>query len=149
SWDTKVPPQSSVVVDADHDLREKSQHPKWKDKSLPNAGYTEYDVWLFTTDGQLFFEQTVPAFGPPPPPREKSPETKKAPDPKVVETRPAPETKPASPAEAEADKELKLAKSYLERNRIQDAKDKLIQIMKKYPDTDTAKAARKMLRDLM
>ncbi|OAI45333.1 hypothetical protein AYO44_02710 [Planctomycetaceae bacterium SCGC AG-212-F19] len=148
SWDVKIEPGITEVVEASHDLDDKSPHPQYKGKVLPNVGYTEYRVWLFTAEGQCFFEQTVPAFGPPPPPRE----TKKLPDTKVADTKPAPETKstrPLSPLEAEADKELKLAISYLERNRIQDAKDKLIAILKKYPDTESAKSARKLLKDLM
>jgi hypothetical protein len=146
SWDVKVQPNSTEVVEAAHDLDEKSPHPQWKGKTLPNVGYAEYQIWLFTQDGQCYFEETWPAFGPPP-----VRDPKKAPETKVVETKPAPpETKPtASPDEAQAEKDLKQATSYLQRNHIQDAKDKLFQILKKYPDTEAAKAARKMLKDLM
>ncbi len=172
SWDVKLGPNSTEVVEAAHDLDEKSPHPQWKGKAMPNVGYSEYQLWLFTPEGQCFFEETWPANGPPPV-REtkKTPDTRpadtkvadtkvadtKAADTKVADTKPADtkpavqETKPAanSALESQAEKELKLASYYLERNRVQDARDKLFQILKKYPDTEAAKAARKMLKDLM
>ena len=151
TWDEKVGPNTSIDVLAAHDLDEKSPHPQWQGKALAAAPYTEYHLWLFAPEGQCFFQETVPAFGGPPVAKvepKKPPETK--PEPKVVSTKPVappePEPKPVNPKEeALAGTELRLASTYLQMNRRQDAKDKLNLILKKFPDTDAAKKAREML----
>lgn len=151
SWDVKIGPNSTEVVEAAHDLDEKSPHPQWKGKALANVGYAEYQLWLFTPDGQCFFEETWPAFGPPPIRETKKPPETKPADTKPAQTKPTADTKPAANPvlESQAEKDLQLAMDYLKRNRVQDARDKLFQILKKYPDTEAAKSARKMLKDLM
>ena len=90
SWDVKIGPNATEVVEAAQDLDDKSTHPQWKGKALANVGYAEYQLWLFTPDGQCFFEETWPAFGPPP-----VRETKKA-----IETKP-PDTKPVADTSSE------------------------------------------------
>jgi len=145
TWDEKVGPNATIEVLAAHDLDDKSPHPQWKGKPLAAVPYTEYHLWLFSPEGFCFFEETVPAFGPPPvkPTPTKTPDTKPAP-PKVMETKPAP--KPVNPKdEALASTELRLATTYLELNRKQDARDKLNLILKKFPDTAAATKARELL----
>ena len=92
----KIGPNSTEVVEAAHDLDEKSPHPQWKGKALANVGYAEYQLWLFTPDGQCFFEETWPAFGPPPVRETKKPPETKPADTKPVETKPTADTKPAA-----------------------------------------------------
>lgn len=61
SFDEKVPAEATINVECHHDLEETSPHPEYKGKRYPAAGYTDYQVWLFTPDGQLFFDQSFPA----------------------------------------------------------------------------------------
>jgi hypothetical protein len=151
SWDVKIDPQKTVTVDAAHDLDEKSPHPQWKDKKLTQTGYTEYRIWLFTADGQCFYEQVWPAFGPPPEPKnarapKTSPDTAKPAEPKLPDPVVVKSVDPR--IESLARDELKLATYFLERNRKQDARDKLNHLLKTYPDTESARLARRLLDDI-
>jgi hypothetical protein len=159
SWEVKIDPDDTKVELADHDLEEVSKHPQWKGKKLGQVGYTEYQLWLFTTDGVCFQEEiyTVSPKGVIVKKESPKPKVEPKPEPVVKETPPEPkkiepppmETKPADPvAEKQAANELRLATYFLEQNRRQDAKDKLNLILKKYPDTDAAKKAQKMLKDI-
>src|SRR5262245_17913494 len=58
SWELKIDPEDTKVELADHDLEEVSKHAQWKGKKFPQRGYTEYQLWLFTTDGVCFQEET-------------------------------------------------------------------------------------------
>jgi hypothetical protein len=151
TWDEKVNPESTKTIECFHDLEEKSKHPQWLDKKLERTGYTDYDLWLFTPEGRCYFQEKwkVTLTNPPTVAKvEAPPEPKKAPEPAPVDTKPK-ETRPANPqAEAQAASELKLALYYLERNRIQDAKDKLQSIIQKYPGTKAAAEAEERLKKL-
>jgi hypothetical protein len=161
SWDVKIDPEDTAVIDAAHDLDETSPHAQWKGRKLAAVGYSEYQIWLFTDVGDCFLEETVlarpPSYTPEPQKRpEPKVEVKKSPEPepKPVEPKveaPAPEPKPKpvdAKTEMHAANELRLAAYYLEVNRRQDAKDKLNLILKKFPDTKAAEKAREMLKNL-
>lgn len=145
TWDVKVEPEATAVVECAHDLDELSPHPKWKGKKLATVGYLEYQVWLFTTDGYCYFQEKFNAQGEPLNPR---PEPKKAEEPKKTEPTPPTQARiPPTPAvEAQAASDLKLAEYYLDRNRLQDGKDKLKAIVNQYPDTKAASRARDLLK---
>lgn len=151
TWDVKLEPEATAVVDCAHDLEEVAKHPQWKGKRLPQAGYTQYHVWLFTADGHCFFEGAVPAFGDSPEiknSRGAAPEAKAAPEEPKPEAKAA-ETRPVDPkVEAEAAKALRLANYYLDRERLPDAKAQLKLILQKYRDTEAARTAQKLLKDL-
>jgi hypothetical protein len=168
TWDVKLDPEETKPIEGAHELDDTSPHPQWKGKKLAQVGYTEYQLWLFTNDGSCFLEETY-SISPNGTVKktDSKPEAKKPPEPKadpvVKDTKPEEpkkpidlpmqETTPKSKlndqvAETHAANELRLAMYYLERNRRQDAKDKLNLILKKYPDTEAARKAQKMLKDL-
>jgi len=148
TWDVKVEPEATAVVECAHDLDELSPHPKWKGKKLATAPYIEYQVWLFTSDGQCYFQEKFNGQGEPLNPR---PVPKKTEEPEPKKSAP-PETKPRTAptpaAEAQAATELKLAEYYLDRNRVQDGKDKLKTIVEKFADTKAAGRAQDLLKHL-
>jgi hypothetical protein len=157
TWDVKVEPGATLVEAAAHDLDDVSPHPAWKGKKLANVGYTEYQVWLFTAEGYCYFDATVPVdktgpIGIPPPdtkpqPTKKGVDPKKGPDKTVTDTRPK-DAKPLSPTEVEAANELKLANAFLDMGKVTEAKNKLNLIVSKYPDTEAARTARRLLKNL-
>lgn len=135
TWQATLEPGETKDIDASHVLDETSPHPASKGKRLAKTGFTQYALWLFTNDGQLFDEQTIPAKQPP------------VERPSTAKKTPPPETRPEDPEELAA-KQFKLALYYLEVNQPTKAKEKLQAILDKYPKTNSAKAARKLLKEL-
>jgi len=157
TWDVKVPPETTEVVECAHDLNELSPHPKWKDRKLAAVPYTDYDVWLFTKDGRCYFQEQWRATGNPPqlsrvepkPEAAQLPAGKPAPEGSSTVAAKTKEPRPHSPAaEAQAASELKLAQYYLKQQRDREAEDKLRLIVEKYPDTEAAKTATALLMKL-
>jgi hypothetical protein len=135
SWVVTIEPTQSKDIEASHTLDDTSPHPAAKGKRLAKEGFTEYTIWLFTTDGQLFEDKTVPAK---PPAKVERPTTaKKTP----------PDTKPEDPEDLAA-KQFKLALADLEAMKKDKAREKLQLIIDQYPKTNTAKAAKKLLKEL-
>lgn len=150
TWNVKVEPEKTEIVECAHDLDEVSPHPQWKDKKLAPEGYREYEIWLFTPEGRCYFRQSVNSDGTPKP-AAKPPETKPAPETKKPETPPVDtrpkETKRVSPSvENQAENELKLAEYLLQQNRRPEALAKLKLIVDKYPGTAAAQKAQDLLK---
>lgn len=137
SWDATVRPLASVSFPAGLDLESESKFPATKGQHLARKGFTQYRVWLFTDDGRWFHEQIIPgkdAGGEKPP---TQPSTTK------------PDTKPDNPAaEKEAAEALKLARYYLMGKDLEAAKGKLQLILDRYPKTDAAREAGRMLKEI-
>jgi hypothetical protein len=138
SWDTTVPAGASKTIEAGHDLDELSPYPATRGKRLARAGFTEYQVWLFTADGRCFHKETVPV-------------TKVEQAVEHPVTRPATGKQPlvAGPqAEADAAEILRLARYYIRHDKTDQAREKLTLIVEKYPQTEAARTARQLLREL-
>ncbi len=136
TWDVLVPAGATKSVEASHLLDETSPYPAVKGKKLTKQAFTEYQVWLFTADGHWFFSETLPATG------------------EKVGDKPATKPEPAKPAgndanaEEEATKTLNLARYYIDNKKPDRAKEKLQLILDKYPQTDAAKAAKKLMMEM-
>jgi hypothetical protein len=148
SWVATLEAGQSKDIEASHSLDDVSPHPATKGKSLAKQGFTEYGLWLFTSDGQLFAEQTISAKSGSvverPSTARMPPETKKTPP----DTKPAPpDTKPADPEDI-AKQLFKQALADLEKNQPAKAREKLLSILDKFPKTNTAKGARQLLKEL-
>lgn len=63
SWPATLRPGASQAIDAAHVLEDKSPHPAWSGKPLARAGYKEYHIWLFTPDGECFWQKVFPVDG--------------------------------------------------------------------------------------
>jgi hypothetical protein len=154
SWEANLEPGGTTEIEAAHDLEDVSPHPAFKGKKLAKTGYNEYQVWLFTNDGFCFARQefkveggtAVPVGGPPPEPAttpDVKPTTK--PDPKP-DTKP--DTRSSPPPQIEAAGLLRLANHYLDKNELDKGREQLEKIVAKFPDTDAAKTARQMLKNM-
>jgi len=144
SWDVTVQLGTSAVIEAAHDLDETSPHPDYKGLRLAHAGYTEYQVWLFTPEGQCFKEQTISARAPSslaPGPTPTTAQKKNGPTP----TEPRP---PTTAEEKQAASTLRLAQYYLDNKQPEQAREKLQVILHKFPDTEAARTARKLMTQL-
>jgi len=137
SWVATIEPGQSKEIEASHALDDTSPHPASKGKRLAKEGFLEYSIWLYTSEGQLFSEETVSSKPAAVVTDKMPPETKK----------PPPETKPEDP-ETLAKQQFKLALADLEKNDAARAREKLRLILDKYAKTNTAKAARKLLKEL-
>jgi hypothetical protein len=126
-----VPAGRSVTVEASHNLDDASPFPAAKGKRFAKAGFTEYQVWLFTEDGRCFLEKTV-----------------NAQKPEASEPTPAPTPEESAKLEEEAATTLRLAQYYLKNKKADQAREKLQLILSKYPKTEAAKTAAKLLKDM-
>jgi hypothetical protein len=63
SWPVTLPPGGTHTLTASHVLERESPHEAWAGKPLARAGFTEYHIWLFTPDGECFWQKIVPAEG--------------------------------------------------------------------------------------
>jgi hypothetical protein len=62
TWEATVPPgRTKTLPPMHHDLDDTSPFPATKGKRLAKAGFTEYQVWLFTAEGRWFLEKTIAA----------------------------------------------------------------------------------------
>jgi hypothetical protein len=159
SWVATLEAGQSKDIEASHSLDDVSPHPATKGKTLAKQGFVEYSIWLFTSDGQLFDEQTVsaksgavverPSTGKMPPETKKTPpDTKPALADTKKDTKSAPpETKPEDPEET-AKQLFRQALADLEKNQPARAREKVLTILDKYPKTKAANAARQLLKDL-
>jgi hypothetical protein len=59
SWPVTILPRASHTITADHVLEDRSPHEAWADKPLARTGFNEYHIWLFTPDGECFWQKTV------------------------------------------------------------------------------------------
>jgi hypothetical protein len=145
SWDTTpgLPPGASRTIEASHDLDDVSPHPATRGKKLARSAFKEYQVWLFTSDGRCFHKETVPLT--------KVEEAPERPATRPAPTRPVTTKQPSDKgpvAEADAADLLRLAQYYLSNNKPDPAREKLQLIVEKYPQTEAARTARQLLREM-
>lgn len=132
SWDVTVPPGATKTIDASHQLDEISPFPASKGKRLTRLGFTEYRIWLFSSDGRFFLEQV-----------------EKAVKGNVVDAPNRPDTgkRTNDPATLAADA-LSVAQYHLKTGKAAEARRELQEIIDKFPQTESARTARKLLKEL-
>jgi len=162
TWDVTVAAGETKSIQASHLLEDASPFSAHGGKKYAKQGFSDYSIWLYTNDGTWFFEKNVSAARPdeekppikPEPtkpaatkPDPKPPATK--PDIKPLPTKPDPKTPAVDPKiEEEAATLLKLAQYYVDNKKADRARDKLTQLLDKFPQTEAAKAGRQLMRDL-
>lgn len=120
SWEVNLMANEVQDVEAAHDLNQACPHPAWKDQPLNPVGFTDYHIWLFTVEGDCFFQKDV------------------------LQVSPA---QPLSP-EDEAGNALRLAYHFLDSQKKAQGREQLQLIVNQFPETTSARIARKLLRQM-